>query len=310
LAAHYSIVDVLRSLPTPHRNFLFDKFAGQMPETRLVERKLEKLAALVGPRDVKYYTDLYQHKGGLLTWYVFRDSQLTDVKGRERDVNTKRVEQVLKEEYAGIEDGLEPDLEIGGDPEPYHLHRKRGVLILNLAARDATREYVANWKLKTIHYDRKYVIALRDNPFTIEIRSAYGQVNNVYKVVSGAIGVRLDDGIVCTFRTASKRAALKKRLDSRCFAAQHRHDDTEVAKTSIEAQPDYDLESGKRLTDIEKVGVTGFSRSYEFTFEHMQDGYEEVCVYRVKLENGQIRVENDISEPALKVLQENVVALF
>lgn len=106
------------------------------------------------------------------------------------------------------------------------------------------------------------------------------------------------------------RDKLKQQLDARCFFAQLRHDDLELAKSTLEAQPEKDLEAGKRLKSVEKEpGVTGFSRSYEFDYEH-PDGYVERCVYKVKLTNGQVRVGENTSEPAIKVLEEHVVKLF
>jgi len=308
--AHQSIVEILESLPTPHRNFLFDKFYGQLPETRLVDPRIQKLADIIGPRDIQYYTDLYLHKGGLLSWFVFREAKVLTQGGARVEVNAKRVELRILKKYPGIEEGLQPHLEWGGDPEPFYLSRQHGVLVLELAAMNAEREYTSNWKIKIIKYDRQYVIALRDDPFTIEIRSAYGKVDELYKVVSSVIGLRLDDGTECSLEEEKQRDTLKKKVTSRCFYAQHHHNDTEVAKTSVEAQRTYDLESGNRLKRIEaQRGVSGFSRSYEFQYKH-PDGYMELCVYRVKLTNGQVRIEQDMSEPAVKVLQEHVVSLF
>jgi len=298
--AHESIIDVLRTLPTSHRNFLFDKFHARMPDTNRVEPKLERLAELLGSTGIQPYRDLYQHKGGLLSWYVFDNTNVT----------TRRVQRILVNKYPGIEDGLTPELEWNADPVPYAMRRRGDVLILKLAALDGEREFFNNWKRKVVRYDVTYVIVLRDEPFTIEVRSAYGKVEELYRTVSAEIGLRLDDGDECKLDTKKLRSELKKLLDARCFFAQHRHADIEVAKTTMEAQPKQDLERGQRLKDVEgEAGVTGFSRWYDFEYKH-SDGYVEYCVYKVKLSRGQVRVGKDTSEPAIKELEKHVVSLF
>jgi hypothetical protein len=276
-------------------------YRKHLPEGRLVEPKLEALAAYLGTAGVAAYDDLYLHKGGLLSWYFFKDTNTT----------TRSVENRLRREYEGIEEGLTPDLEWNGDPELYHMTRRsKELLILKLAALDNERVFQTNWRRRTVRYDSTYVIALRDGSFTIEVRSAHSKVAALYRAVSSAIKLKLESGIECDLRDVAKRTALKDALDARCFFAQHRHDDTEVSRTTVEAQPEYDLESGTRLNDIERgAGVTGFSRSYDFEYEH-PDGYKELCKYRVRLSNGQVRVEKDMSEPAIRVLQQHVVSLF
>jgi hypothetical protein len=272
-----------------------------MPDTNRIEPKLDRLAQLLGPKGIQPYRDLYQHKGGLLSWYVFPKS----------DASTRRVQRALHDHYPGIEDGLTPELEWDADPVPYAMRRREDdVLILKLAALDGEREYYSNWKHRIIRYDVTYIIVLRDAPFTIEVRSAYGRVGQLYRTVSAEIGLRLDDGIECALDSKKTQDDLKQLLDARCFFAQYRHADVELAKTAMEAQPKKDLERGKRLKGVEaEPGVTGFSRGYDFEYVH-PDGYVEYCIYNIKLSNGQIRVGKDTSEPAIRALQTHVVSLF
>lgn len=271
-----------------------------MPDTRLVEPKLDALASHLGSSGVRQYVNLYLHKGGLLSWWTFPEAETT----------TKSVERVLRNEYPGLEDGLQPELVWNEPPVLYSMRRRDDVLVLKLAALGGEREYSSNWKHRTIRYDVTYIIVLRDKPFTIEVRSAYGKVAELYQAVSSEIGLRLDEGDRCSLEAKTLRTKLKASLDARCFFAQHRHDNVEVAKTTIEAQPKKDLESGSRLKDIEKeAGVTGFSRWYDFDYKHA-DGFIEHCIYKVKLSNGQIRVGEDMSEPAIKTLEQHVVGLF
>jgi hypothetical protein len=299
--AHESVLEVLRQLPIPHRNFLFEKFARVMPETRLVEPKLERLADRLSSHGIRPYQNLYLHKGGLLSWWTFPD---------EPDTTTRTVERRLKRDYPGIEGGLRPELVWDAPPVLYEMKRRDDVLVLKLAALDGQRGYIQNWRFKTIHYDVSYIIVLRDDPFTIEVRAAYGKVGELYQTVSAEIGLRLDQGEECNIKSKAMRDKLKNKLDARCFFAQSRHDDVELAKSTLEAQPEKDLEAGRRLRAVEgEPGVTGFSRWYEFQFEH-PDGYVENCTYKVKLSNGQVRVGENTSEPAIKVLEENVVELF
>ena len=306
--AHESVIEVLRQLPIPHRKFLFDEFHKVMPDTRLVEPKLEKLADHLASRGIRPYVNLYLHKGGLLSWWTF-PNQIAAADGTS-EITIKSVEKALLKRYPGIEEGLRPELIWNAPPVLYSMQRRDDVLMLKLAALDSERAYVSNWQLKTIRYDETYVIVLRDNPFTIEVRSAYGKVDDLYRTVSAEIKLRLDEGDECTIQSKSMRDKLKSALEARCFFAQLRHDDTELAKSTLEAQPEKDLETGKRLKAVEKEpGVTGFSRWYDFDYEH-PDGYVEHCTYKIKLTNGQVRVGENMSEPAIKVLEEHVVKLF
>lgn len=298
--AHHSVLEVVSELPIHHRDHLFDKFYKKMPETRLVAPKLERLAELLGSTGVQPYNDMYLHKGGLLSWYAFPDV----------DQTTKSVERALRKEYPGVEEGLRPDLEWEADPVLYHMKRREDVLVLKFAALSNEREYYTNWKPKIIRYDEQYIIVLRDDPFTIEVRSAFGKVQDLYRAVSSEVGLRLDAGVECLLKQPSVQQKLKMALESRCFYAQHRHDDTEIARSSLHAQPEADLEKTRRLKQVDNTaGATGFTKWYDFEYEH-EDDFVEKCVYKIKLSNGQIRVGEDTSEQAIQVLEEHVVALF
>lgn len=169
--AHESVIDVLRQLPIPHRNFLFEKYGRVMPDTRLVEPKLERLADQLSSRGIRPYENLYLHKGGLLSWWTFPYEAV--------GTSTRTVEKALSKEYPGIEQGLRPELVWNAAPVLYSMKRRDDVLVLSLAALDGERGYVSNWKLRTIRYDVTYIIVLRDGPFTIEVRSAYGKVEEL-----------------------------------------------------------------------------------------------------------------------------------
>lgn len=324
--ADRGIVETLMQLPVVHRNFLFDKFHGQMPETNRIEPKLNKLATILGPSGILPYQDLYLHKGGLLTWYVFRPQpspenpdenpdkestvELTGTMESSFQMTTHQAETKLLQVFPGIDKGIKPRLQWDADPVLYHMRRKDDRLILDFAALDAERSYFVNFKYQNIRYDRYYVIILRDNPFAIEIRSAYGRIPTLYRVVSEALGVRLEEGTQCVL-DEEKRTRLKINLESSCFFAEQRHSDQILSSSSMKSHPGVDLENSEPLQEMEsKPGVSGFSRTYEFMFHHENDGYNEHCTYRVKLINGEVRVESDMSEPAVRMLQKHVVALF
>lgn len=294
-----SIVDVLRTLPVPHRDFLVGAHLAKMAPTNRVVVKLEQLAKAVGTNGVAKYEDLYLYKGGLLTWYIFPNT----------DVSTAKIEAKLQKLYPEIWGGLFPELKWDEPPALHRMRRIGPMLIVELAALDAERSYMQNWKQRVLRYDERYIVALRDNPFTVEIRSAYGKATEIYKALADITGLPLTAGQRCAILD-EKVHKLKRSLSATCLRSNHRHQDQEIARSSLEAQPGRDLETCKQWKAVSKAPhVTEFSRTYVFEFKH-KDGYVEECEYRIRLSSGDIRVEREMSELAIDHLRKHVVALF
>ena len=209
----------------------------------------------------------------------------------------------------GIERGIQPDLDPSGKPHLFKMSRGHDSLILELAALSNPISYYESFNHKSYRHDQYYVMVLRDDPLSIEIRSSSTHVLKLFNTISSELGMELKNATRCMLGE-EQRTLLKNALDASCHYADQTHDDDVFSKSHYESQKGVDLENEQRLKDIEaEDGVDGFSRKYEFVHPHL-DGHVEYCAYSVKLGTGEVRLLTDMSELAIARIQSSVVALF
>jgi hypothetical protein len=294
-------VYVLESLPSPHRRFLFEANADRLRGSSTVREKCERLAVIIGPRDIMRYVNLYlPHNGSSFAWYKFPHER----------TSIHNIYNELTREHRGIEAGLEPRLEEDGPPRLHRLVSIREYLILEYVALDGVRNVVQRFRPRTIHVDSMYRIVLRNQPFTTEVRApSPAKRLRLLEVLGTDIGRNLTVGIACAPTTTAGVDGLKRAMNARFEDAVFRSTGQGLSRTQFSADDVTELDAtAPYQAEIGRTDRHESSRAFEFRHAH-PDGYIERAYYHVTLSNGSMRVGRGISELAIEALRQNVIRL-
>lgn len=297
-------VSLIDSLPSPHRKFLLIKYAKRLPKDANRRAKSQALAKLIGPIRIQSYVNLYlTGNPRLFVWYLDEAKQLT--------LTIEGIESRLVREHSAARSGIEPELEPGGPPRFHRLFKHDQTLVLEFGVSDTHREVMRNWRLKEYASDSVYRVAIREKPFTLELRVFGGEKQaKLLQATRELLKNNISSMVRCDLSTRTRYTKLQKALAGRFCRVVHTATGMGISRSSLDADLVTELDT---TDDYKAQSITAYrqewSRSYEFVTKH-PDGYSELARYTMNLESGDLRLSPGISELAVENLRQNVTKLF
>jgi hypothetical protein len=297
-------VSLIESLPSAHRKFLLKKYAKRLPKDGNRRAKSQALAQVIGPNRIHNYVNLYlSGNPRLFVWYLDDADNLNLAIGG--------IEARLVREHSKARSGIEPELEPGGPPRFHRFFRHGQTLVLEFGVSDSHREVMRNWRSKEYASDSVYRVAIREDPFTVELR-VFGSEKQakLLQATRELLKADLSSMVRCDLSTKTRYTKLQKGLAGRFCKVVHTATGMGISRSSLDADLVAELDA---TVDYKAQSSTSYrqewSRSYEFATKH-PDGYSELAQYTMNLESGDLRLSPGISELAVENLRQNVTKLF
>lgn len=304
-------ISVLESLPPKHRKHIRNLYKAETKKLKAKsnDERLRIAASLLGAEGIAPYRELYLDEAGrLFAWLKMPATAQPDLVAA---LSPDSIAHRLHDRYQHALVGEHPDLVEGEDPQFVRMVRRGDIIELDYWYFGAFMSVPDGWNTITARRYRRCVVAVRQNPFTLEVRRTPASVRaGLLRSVRADLGIADQNLLVpCLLRTEELRTQLEALMDSVPHGEKRVGRGRGLGTFSITTDGSVSL-----LEQIDYVGSQAphhevFQKSWWFTTRH-HDGYQEQAKYFITVETGELRVSEQISEVAIDNLRRNVLSLF
>ena len=260
-----------------------------------------------------HYGGLYYPHGGVFDWRINRD-----VTARADAINKH-----LSGKYSDVSSGLRPELIQYNPPKLHQIKMRKGRLSMTYVEWGKPRASRSGYDTVTTQPPIELRVALRDDPFTIEMRHVPYRKQPVLAVIIGNdighqfLHASLDSTTLCRLTTAATQNTLGEKLgaiETDVYWVGNGVDNLNHCSVgsdetiSVRLLPDF-LAQVERFPFREEA-----KRTWVFYTHHAYDSHYEKAYYSIKLLRGtfvgEMTVSDAISDTAIDNLRNNVAALF